>query len=164
MKSRSFSERRVEITREREREARLASRPIRSIDFASDGLFSRRSPIDFVIKAWAFASCKFTPIVAQCPMTMQDPINMYKRERHDTSSSVNANLYVSKVEDTGTVRHYRCTIVDWKANNDKYSIDRLQLIKKKTFLFFFEIVEKIVRIWSDELLFRILYIMRFAFD
>ena len=33
-------------------------------------------------------------------MTMQDPINMYKRERHDTSSSVNANLYVSKVEDT----------------------------------------------------------------
>lgn len=57
---------------------------------------SSRFAIDFVIKAWAFASCKFVPVVGRCPMTMQDPINMYKRERHDTSASVNADLYDSE--------------------------------------------------------------------
>lgn len=51
---------------------------------------------------------------------------MYKRERHDTSLSVNANLYVSKVEETTTSVHYRCSTGDWKGNNDKYSTGRLQ--------------------------------------
>lgn len=72
---------------------------------------------------------------------MQDPINMYKRERHDTSSSVNANLYVSKVEDR--TMHYRCTTVDWKGNKDKYSIDWLQLIRGKDVSFRNEKEEKI---------------------
>lgn len=99
------------------------------------------------------------------------PINMYKRERHDTSSSVNANLYVSKVEDTRAM-HYRCTIVDWKGNNDKIFDRSIAIDKRKryfSFSFLFEMKKKsceIVRIRSDPWTncFQLFYVMRFTFD
>lgn len=163
MKSRSFSERRVEITRERCDWHRGRS-------VASTSLQTASSPADrFRNKGVSFCELQVHPdSSAMSDDYAGSPINMYKRERHDTSSSVNANLYVSKVEDTRTM-HYRCTIVDWKGNDDKYSIDGLQLIKEKDISFRNEKGKKIVRncthlIGSVDKLFRTLYVMRFTFD
>lgn len=60
-------------------------------------------------------------------------------------------------------------MVDWKGNDDKYSIDGLQLIKEKDISFRNEKGKKIVRncthlIGSVDKLFRTLYVMRFTFD
>lgn len=124
MKSRWSTERRVEIRRERD----WHRGPI--LDRASNGPFSFSDR--FRNKGVSFSELQVQPVVARCPMTMQDPINMYKRQRHDTWSSVNADLYVRKVEET-TSAHYRCIAGDWKANNDKYSAVRLQPEEKTRF-------------------------------
>ena len=93
--------------------------PDRNTDGLRTGLLSFRDR--FRNKGVSF--CEFVPVVARCPMTMQDPINMYKRERHDTSASVNADLYDSE----GRKRrpppvHYRCTTTRWRLESEQWQI------------------------------------------
>lgn len=80
-------------------------------------------------KGASFSELQVQSVVARCPMTMQKPINMYKREGHDTSSSVNANLYVSKVD-----RAFGALSMRQRLENGatiEYSIGRLPKRKEK---------------------------------
>lgn len=76
-------------------------------------LFSYRDR--FCNKGASFCELQVQPVVAR--WLCRTPLICIKRKRHDTWSSVNANLYVSKVEE----KTYRCN-GDWKVNNDKYNI------------------------------------------
>ena len=125
MKSRSFSERRVEITRERRDWHRGRS-------VASTSLQTASSPADrFRNKGVSFCELQVHPdSSAMSDDYAGSPINMYKRERHDTSSSVNANLYVSKVEDTRTMHN------GWLERERRQIFDRWIAIDKRKRHFF----------------------------